>query len=752
MRIIALLVGLTISFTITQAMAEKLTIERLVGSPSLHGPKVDAVKISPDGSRVTFLRGKDENYEQQDLWEYNLADNQLRLLVDSAILQPGGEKLSEVEKARRERMRIRARGIVQYFWSPDGKALLIPSGGDLYYLELGGPLRRLTETEAYETDPKISPRGRYVSFIRDQNLYVADLQTGDERAVTTEGGGVISLGMAEFVAQEEMFRTTGYWWAPDEDAIVVARVDDSPVAVVNRYDIAAEGVTTIAQRYPYAGTKNAIVELYVIDLDSGEGTKIDLGDNDDIYLARVNWRPDGSEVFVQRESRDQKRLDLLAADPKTGKTRTVLTERADDWVNLSDDLIFLGGGDRFLWSSERTGYRHIYLYNADGSLIHAVTQGDWPISESGRRGGAIKAVDSMTGQLWFEGFRDNPLERHLYRVSFEEPEAPVRLTEAGSYHGTSVARDGAFFVDDASAPRMPPRVSVRSAAGELLAHIVENPLDESHPYAPYLDAHIDRQFGKIQAADGTDLYYQITAPKGASADDPLPAILFVYGGPHSQQVAHRWELDFDQILAQSGYVVFTLDNRGAASRGHVFEAPLYRAMGGVEVEDQVTGINYLKSLDFVDSNRIGVWGHSYGGYMTLMLLTKAGDYFRAGVARAPVTDWGLYDTHYTERYLGRPDEPGDVYQNSSVFAHLDGLQSRLLLVHGMADDNVVFSNSVRLMNELQNRGVQFDLMTYPGKRHGISGEKTQAHLMHLMLDFFDRNVKNAPARRAATTD
>jgi len=372
----SILLVLTIACSlIPPAFADELTIARLVASPALSGPRAKGVKISPDGSRVTFLQGKSTDQNQQDLWEYHIADQQKRLLVDSLQLSGGEEKLDEAELARRERARVYASGIVEYDWSPDGKALMFPLSGDLYYLALGTKPRRLTETEATETDARISPRGGFVSFIREQNLYVIDLNTGQERAITNQGGGAISYGMAEFVAQEEMYRKTGYWWSKDDSRLAYTRTDESGVRLVNRYEIDADGVTTIAQRYPFAGTANALIELFVEDLASGVVREVDLGEDKDIYLARVEFSPD-STLVLQKQPRDQKSLDLIFVDAETMEQTLVLQEQQPNWVNLHSDLTFLDDGARFIWTSERSGFNHIYLYQKDGTLIRQLTSGE----------------------------------------------------------------------------------------------------------------------------------------------------------------------------------------------------------------------------------------------------------------------------------------------------------------------------------------------------------------------------------------
>lgn len=718
-------------------MSETLTIERLEASPGLDGPAARGVRIAPDGARVTFLRGRDDDRYQLDLWEYRLADGVERRLVDSTALLGAPETLDEVEKARRERQRITARGIVEYDFAPDGGALLFPLGGDLFHLPLGGTPRRLTDTAATETDARVSPGGGYVSFVRGQNLHVVDLASGQERALTRAGGGAVSFGTAEFVAQEEMYRFTGYWWSPEDRWIAFTRVDEAGVTLVDRYEIGADGVTTVPQRYPFAGEANAEVTLHLLDMERGTVREVPFTTGDD-YLVRVEFAPDGTLAY-QRQSRDQQRLDLVFVDPATLEQRVVLTERSDTWINLHSDLTFFEDGERFLWTSERDGFRHLYLYRRDGTLLRQLTRGPWALAETSRGGGAVRALDEAGGHAWFVGAMETPLERHLYRVALDGETPPVRVTQAGGWHEASVAPDGSFFVDRGEAPDRPPYTAIRSADGALLSWVLENPLDETHPYWPYLDGHVTPEYGTLPGADGTDLYYELLVPPRADRTRPAPAVVYVYGGPGGARVHRRWSVDFNQLLARSGFVVFTVDNRGTGGRGTAFDDPIYRRMGGVEVDDQVAGARWLASRPEVDGARIGIWGGSYGGYMTLLGLFRAPEVFAAGAALAPVTDWRLYDTHYTERYMGDPSE-GDAYAVSSPISHVAGLEDPLLLVHGMADDNVFFDHSVRLMAALQKARKPFELMTYPGKRHRIAGEDERVHLYRMLLDFFRRHL------------
>lgn len=744
MRVLSILL-ITGLFSMTSSLkAEELTITRLVASPALSGPVAKGVKISPDGSRVTFLQGRADNQDQQDLWEYHVADGEKRLLVDSLALQGGEEELDEVELARRQRARVFASGIVEYEWSPDGSALLFPLGGDIYYLELGSEPRRLTHTDSTETDAKISPKGGYVSFIRDQNLYIIDLSTGVERAITTEGGDTISYGSAEFVAQEEMYRSTGYWWEGDDKRLAYTRVDESAVTQKNRYEISTEGVTTVAQRYPFAGELNARVDLFLFDLDSGESQKVNLGEDPDFYLARVDFSPDGT-LAVQKQSRDQKVLELVFVDPTTMAQTIVLREEQPNWVNLHSDLTFLNGGKQFIWTSERSGFNHLYLYRKDGTLVRQLTQGDWSVAAEGRNGGGLRAVDEAGGWVWFAGLTGSATENHLYRVPLSGGDVQ-QMTAPGGWFEASVALDGSFFVENGQGPLRPPYTAIRTASGELLTFITENPLDETHPYHPYQEGHNAYSFGTLTADDGTVLNYQMALPTGFDPSQQYPAVVYLYGGPGVQVVTKTWAVDgrlsgLNQVLTRNGYVVFTLDNRGTTNRGKAFEDVIYRNMGDFEVRDQLLGLEWLKSQPFVDADNVGIHGWSYGGYMTLMLMLKAPGAYKAGIAGAPVTNWRLYDTHYTERYMGNPNDGDGRYEVSSPITYAENLVDPLLIIHGMADDNVFFDNTVLMIEALQQAAIPFEMMTYPGKRHRIVGEAENTQLWNLYLAFFNRNLR-----------
>jgi dipeptidyl-peptidase-4 len=743
-------IGITASLALGAAQAKDLTVERLFDAPDLQGPSLRQTRFSPDGKLVSYLRGRDDAPTVYDLWAYDIAAKSHRLLVDSRLLSPAEETLSAEEEARRERQRIAAlRGIVEYHWSPDSRSLLFPLGGDLYHYDLAKPataaVRRLTSTEAYETDSQFSPRGRYVSFIRDQDLYAVELATGAERRLTTGGGGLISHGMAEFIAQEEMNRNTGYWWSPDERHVAYARVDESPVEEVERFEIGADGVRVFQQRYPATGHANAEVTLAILALDSGTVAWADLGKKDH-YLARVAWYPESNRLLVQRQSRDQKRLDVMSFPVTGGEGRHLFSERRETWVSLHDDLYFLPERQEILWASERSGHNHIYRYDYGGVLIGPVTAGDWDVLGEWQAP-AVRGLDERRGRVYFMGTLKSPIERQLYVAELDAgpTRPPVALTTGDGWNNVTMTRDGKRFLLGYNDPAQPPQVSLHDATGRRLAWLVENRLDATHPYAPYLDRHVAPEFGTLPAADGTPLHWQLYKPAGYQPGKRYPAVLVVYGGPTVQTVARRWGerrgSQTAQLLAQRGYVVFAIDNRGSGGRGQKFTEALYRRLGGVEVEDQLRGVAWLKEQPFVDPARVGVYGWSYGGYMTLMLLGQAPGTFKAGVAGAPVTDYRLYDTHYTERYLGTPQENPEGYRLSNVLTYAPAIRDRLLIMHGMADDNVLFTNTTLLIPALVASGQPFELVPYPGSRHGaLSFRDTGIHGWKTILDFFDRHL------------
>ena len=708
--------------------SKSLTLERIFASPDLSGSQPRGLKISPDGKLVTLLRNRKADKDRYDLWAIDTASGKERMLVDSLKLGSGAE-LSEAEKMQRERARIGGtKGIVAYEWAADGKRILVPIDGDLYLATPGGDAVRLTNTPEGELNPTVSPKGRYLSFVREGNLFVVDIATKAEKQITQGASDTISWGVAEFVAQEEMDRHTGHWWSPNDAHIAVAKVDESGVGIVNRAAIGAEGTKIYPQRYPAAGTSNAIVELYVMDPLGGSQVKVDLGDNTDIYVARVDWSKDGKTLYVQRESRDQKRLDLLAIDPETGSAKTVLTETAKTWLNLHSNFRALADGS-FLWWSEKSGHGH--LYRVTGKDWTALTSGDWEVRD-------IIGVDEKKGLVYFTANRETPIEQHVYSAPLSGEGKIELLTETGWWNGGVMDGAASRIIVSRSNPGQPVQIYLADTGGKRLRWLSENAIDAAHPYAPYIAAHRETGFGTIKAKDGSDLYYKLLTPE-MEPGKRYPVFMIHYGGPGAgRQVTKSWGGALQQYLVQQGWIVFAIDNRGTPDRGKAFEDHIYHAMGTVEVEDQLAGAEWLKAQDFVDPARIATYGWSYGGYMTLKLLEKAPSVFAAGISGAPVSKWELYDTHYTERYLGDPNAKHSAYPASNAMAEAGNISDPLLLIHGMADDNVVLEHSTAFMSAMQEQSRPFELMLYPGQTHRLAGEGVNVHLWRTIESFLKR--------------
>lgn len=719
------------------SVSQKLTLERVFASPALTGQVPRAVKLSPDGKIVTLLRNRPDDLERFDLWAIDPATGAARMLVDSKKFATGAE-LSEAERMQRERARIaNLTGIVSYDWAPDAKRILVPLDGDIYLADLSGQVRRLTSTKGSELNATVSEKGRFVSFVRDNELYVLDLASGSERKVTDGATDAISWGLAEFIAQEELGRTKGHWWAPDDSRIAVAQVDDSGVEVATRAAIGADKTTTFEQRYPRAGTANSVIDLYLMNPDGSGRIKADLGANPDIYLARVDWLPDSSGLIVQRESRDQKRLDVLRVDARTGASTLLFSDTSDMWINLSDDLKPLKDGS-IVFSSERSGFRQLYRWHK--GRIAPLTRGKWVVGE-------VAGIDQAAGQLYFTANKEISIEKHLFALDYRRKGAkPVLLTRRGTSNAVKMDEDGKLAVVTTSAPGQPSQVWLADGAGKRLAWIEENRVAGDHPYEPYVAADAVPTFGRLTAADGTtQLDYRLILPRLAPGQR-APVFVRVYGGPQAQDVTNGFVSPLDQYLVQQGWALFQVGNRGQEGRGTAFQKPAYHALGGVEVADQLAGLAWLKQQPFADPDKIAVFGHSYGGYMVLKLLQAAPGAYAAGIAAAPVTRWDLYDTHYSEHYMGDPRTGRAAYDKSDALRDSGRIADPLLLMHGMSDDNVLFQNSTELMAKMQEEKVPFEAMVYPGKGHSIAGTNTSVHYWQAILNFLQRRGIGTGAR------
>jgi len=626
-----------------------LTPERINVSPALGGTTLSGVQIAPSGDFVTVLQGREDNARQKDLWAYDLETGEGRLLVSSTDILAGPEILSEEEKNRRERARQYSTGIISYSWVGDN-LLLFPLGGDIYLYDLETQdSRQVTATKGFETDPKVSADGSKVAYVRENELYIKDLKTGLERQLSDGSTDTIRNATASFVVQEELDRNTGYWLSNDAKTVAYTQIDENPVAIENRIEFGADGVTNIAQRYPFAGTDNATVKLGFVSASGSDTRWVALDDDpalgDDIYLTRVAWAPDNHTAFVGVLARDHKTHRIYKIDSQTGEKSEFYEETSPTWLNIGTTMSATSDGG-LIWTAERNDKRQLFEIDADGAITALTPE------NMNARSISCRADDA----LYVSGWMESPLSNHIFKVTASEGEGAdlnvTQITSGPGIHSARFNRDCSRYLGSFSDDQTPTNLRAYEADGNPLAWLAENKLDENHPYAPHLKAHIIPEYGQLEAEDGTPLDYMLFKPVDLKPGEKRPAITIVYNGPGVQRVQKRfWRKNLAKMLAHHGFVVFTLDGRGASNRGKAFEDHLYRSMGQIEVVDQSVGARWLASQDFVDAENMGVYGWSYGGYMVLHMLGQT-DLYKSGVSGAPVTDWTLYDTAYTERYLG----------------------------------------------------------------------------------------------------
>ena len=708
--------------------APQLTLAQVASypRPGMAGPA--AIGFTPDSGALTWLWSASGGLVRS-LWQVELGSDERRVLVgpDEA---PG--ELSREDELRRERTRTRELGVTSYSWARDAdpSVLLVPGPG-LRVIVGDGEAQELAGSEG-AVEPTLSPDGARISFARDGDLYVLERESGALIRLTEEAEDGLTFGQADYIAQEEFGQMRGHWWSRDSRRIALTRVD---ARGVSEYPIVHQGrdqPEVERHRYPFAGAANAEVWLGVVDADGGAIQWLELPDEDG-YLVRVAWwpQPDRAEgcLVAQWLNREQDRLRLFAWNAD-GARETLIDERQQPWINVGDEARGLEDGT-FLWADESTGWRHLSLRDADGSLIRQLTGGEWLVSD-------VIGVDEERRLVYFSATRGSALQRRIWRVSLEggEPEA---LTEAGGVQGGALSRDGAWLATMGSSLERAPWIAVQATDGDSEPRILfEQP--EISPDALGLQP---PQLRTFRAADGTDLYGALYRPPG-DGDGPPPLLVAVYGGPHAQTVLDAWALTVDlraQYLAQQGYLVLKLDNRGMAGRGLEFEAQLHKRMGTIEVDDQAAAVEQLAAGGEADAARVGVYGWSYGGYMTVMSMLRRPELFRVGVAGAPVSDWDGYDTGYTERYMATPQTNAEGYREASLLTHAERLAGKLLLVHGGIDENVHFRHTARLITALTGAGRDYDLLLFPQERHMPRDAAGLEYQERKLVEYFDLHLR-----------
>jgi dipeptidyl-peptidase-4 len=708
-----------------------LTVERIYSQPSLSGRLTQGIAWTPDGKQLSYFVDTPPGRIQKarsELWIADASTGEGHLLISSDKL----ESLLPAEKGEvTQATGLGRRAPSRYEWAPNGTAILFESSTALSWFDLKTETgRTLLSGKEIIADPKISPDGRFVSFVRGHNLWLVNVGDGKERALTQNGREEIRKGELDWVYPEELDIKTAYWWSPDSSAVAFLEMDENKVSQYPLVNFSSYDGDAEMERYPAAGGANPAVRVFATSINGGEPRVMDTGAENDMYIPRVNWLNDSKHLAIQRLNRQQTVLELLIAESDNGKSRVALTEKDQYWINVSDDLYFLKDGKRFLWSSERSGYRHLYVYGLDGKQLTQLTKGDWEVS-------AVEAVDDTKGIVYFTATEKSPLERQLYRVNFDGS-GFARVTKDDGTHHVNFAPNAAAFVDTYSNSMTPPRQDLLRTEGSRIATINENKVAELAEY------HLSPvEFLTVKSHDGIPLNAMMIKPVGFDPAKKYPVLVYTYGGPHVQVVLNAWggsTFLWHELLAQKGYIIFALDNRGSGGRGHLFEEPIHFRLGAQEMSDQRDGAAYLKSLPYVDANRIGIWGWSYGGHMTLHAMFEDPEDFKVGFAGGPVADWHYYDTIYTERYLGLPQKNDESYEESSPVKNAGNLKGKLLIAHGTGDDNVHFANTLSVIDKLVEAGKYVEVMAFPGRGHGVSDPPARRVLMQRVTQFFLDNL------------
>jgi dipeptidyl-peptidase-4 len=589
-----------------------------------------------------------------------------------------------------------------------------------------------------------STDGQRVAFTRDNNVYVTDLATMKETAVTANGvkNNLIN-GSADWVYEEEFGFAQGFFWSPDSKQIAFYTFDESQVP---EYDMQEWGGLYPREnrfKYPKAGEKNSVVNVSSYDVASGKTVKLDVGPNPDQYIPRVTWTQVPNTVSIQRLNRLQNKLEILHGDVNTGKTQVVLTDTNPAYVEINDDLKYLAGGKQFIFTSEKDGYQHIYLHDMSGKQVRQLTKGNWEVS-------AINGFDPKSGNIYFTSTEGSALQRHLYRINLSG-KGKQRISEAGNgVDVVNMSPDTQYFLNTHSSAGVPPVVSLREGSTGKLVKTLEDNAKLKQTLMQYdLGKH---EFITFKNSEGIELNAWMIKPSNFDPAKKYPVLMHVYGGPSFGTSSTQTVLDnagggtaftnylWHQLLAEKGYIVVSVENRGTSGRGSAFRKATYANLGKFETIDQADGAKYLATLPYVDKSRIGIWGWSYGGYMTSLAMTKNADLFKMGIAVAPVTNWRYYDSVYTERYLKTPQENPGGYDDNSPVQFAQNLRGKFLLVHGTGDDNVHFQNSIAFVDALIKANKDYQTLYYPNRNHGISGGNTRLHLYRQMTNFVTQNL------------
>ncbi len=728
-RLTAIFFVVAVGFSLLYAQTnKKLTVDDIFASGKFRGKYLNSPRWLPDSRAFAFLK-REDGVKYTSIYKHDVKSGEESKWIDgSALIDPSsGDTLH----------------FMDYRIMPSGEKILFKTNArrvwrrfdDARYLVYDIPAGKMTAV--YDGDElirhvKLSPDETMAGYVLENNIYVKNLNTGNVTQITNDGSDTILNGLADWVYEEEFGQADRWSWAPDGKKIAFCRSDQKDVPLFSWLEYDGRYGEVRSVRYPKAGEKNSLVAVGVYYLDSGKTVWMDIGKEKDQYIPRIQWTPKGDELLIERMNRLQNKLELLLVNAANGKSKVILTDTDSCWVDVVDEVVFLNDDESFLWPSERDGFRHIYLYNLEGRLLGRLTNGNWEVRQ-------IYGADDARGLVYFNANKDTPLEWHIFRVNLQGKNLKRLSVEPGS-HSANFAPDFSVFIHSYSNIVTPTQTLLARSDGHTIRTLVKNEikaLDEYELAYP--------EFITFTTSDGVKLNAKITKPVDFDPSKKYPVFIYGYGGPASQLVRNSWgrvtSVLWYTLLTQKGYIIFTVDQRGTGGRGKAFKNLAYGDIGKYMINDHIEAAKYLSRLPYVDGSRIGIWGWSGGGYLTLMAMTKGADYFKAGIAVAPVSDFRLYDTIWTERYMGLPQDNAAGYDSASVLSYTDKYKGGLLVVHGLSDDNVHAQNTMQFIEKLQAAAKPFQVMVYPGKNHSmIGGPSVYLHLYKMMTEFILKNL------------
>lgn len=715
---------LTLLFFTLSASAQnkEITPEDIFLNPKFTGEYLYGTQWIPGQDAYSWVE-KNKETGVSDIMKYDCKTGEKSLLIPGSDLK-NGDKVFPFS---------------YYEWTKNGKDILlsgilyardIKTGGELALYNLESKTLRVIPSNGSELKiAQLSPDGKTLGYVKNNNLFTFELASGKETQLTFDGTDQIINGNFDWVYEEEFSIINGWKWSPDSKKIAFWRLDQTnvPQFKISIYD--EKYLSFNEYKYPKAGDPNSLVKIGVIDLPNSSTSWVDLGAETDIYVPRIDWLTDSNVLSVQRLNRLQNKLDLLFADTETGATKLVLSETSDTWVEIQDNVFFLPDGKSFIWQSEKDGFNHLYLFSVDGKQIRQLTKGNWDVDK-------VLGFDKKSGVIYFSAAKEGPMNSDLYRVDVKNGRL-TRLSQETGTHTISMNPDFTFYLDRYSTVSIPTKTRLHTVDGKLFRTILENRIESLKEYTVPVP-----EFTTIPGADGTPLSAYIMKPVDFDSTKKYPVLFYIYGGPGTQVVLNNWDFRYyawHSMLTQKGYIIVAVDNRGTPNRGKAFKSVIYKNLGKAESDDQIAAAKWLGAKPWVNQSRIGIWGWSYGGFLSAYSLFKGNDTFKAAIAVAPVTNWKFYDSIYTERYMQTPQLNPDGYKNAPIDL-AKNLKGNFLLIHGTADDNVHFQNSVELVRELQKQGKQFETMYYPDGYHGIGGSKIRYHLFVYMTNWLLKNL------------